>query len=236
MNTQTIIKFKSEINDIIDECIKNSTDPTISNNSKYKLLTHTVTYFGRMKQLYLNQQSDDDDDIDIYNNDSGLSDDSNEEYTDLMKNRTFTNNNNNININTNNNINSKINKDVIEDEYEKEIQKRLFSFGGNSLLYNDTNEDYVYGNDESNDLINYDMTLFNDEDSKAPIQENTEYNKSIKNQEIIKNDNNNNPKNFDSPIINNKKNSLKIFVHDDDIDIDILNENNIDYDEPHFES
>ncbi len=61
LKVEDIVKFKGDINQLIDEYIKNGTS-TVDKN-KHRILSSVIIYFNRMRNIYSSNQEDDDSDV-----------------------------------------------------------------------------------------------------------------------------------------------------------------------------
>lgn len=150
-----IIRFKQEINELMDECIDILKNNQSENCGQLHLMRNTINYYDRMKAFYSSKQSDDDDDVLI--NDSLDETD----YTYFMKDR--------VSFNHNNLMSYKIS--------EREI-KNSMCYTNTSLSYNefDQTDDLDYFDDSSADSPFYDIFNSNmeNEDDNAIEEEDDE--------------------------------------------------------------
>lgn len=82
-----IVKFKQEINESIDQYIEIIKGNKPDDNNIKRIITQTMSYFERMKVIYDSKQSSDDEN-------SFLSEESDEDYAKIMKDRIYINHNN----------------------------------------------------------------------------------------------------------------------------------------------
>lgn len=124
-NIVEIIKFKQEINELIDKCL-NTDKYDLNEKTNKRLLVQLMIYFNRMQSVYsIHQSSDDEDDF--------ISDDEdeNEDYTKIMEGRIYSNT-----IVTNYN------------EQEHNIRSRILGINGFTEDYNESSSDPVIYQDE----------------------------------------------------------------------------------------
>ena len=210
-----LIKFKQEINENIDVCIKNLEQDTFTDNHIKRLMTQIMTYYDRMKHVYCcRRESDDEKEVDDNNEDefmldddeNDINDNDDSDYTNLMAGRIYGN----------------------ESSKENEMRRKLLGIDfslQDTLDENDDNNDndvldgmsFDFGSNKISTPIDssVDPQLY---DNEIPITQND-------NSDDVEEHDNDEPGNF---IIRNEKQSFKAET-DQEI---IIDNDDINYDDP----
>lgn len=200
-----LFKFKQEINQTIDECIESIKENDYDNNNNNKrLILQIMTYYDRMKSLYSVQQSSDDED------ETFVSDDSDDDYTKLLEGRVYTNPNNL--------------RDPELIKHEQELRKKLLGLSPGCSMGYPTMFDEELPN----------VGLFDDNSTDPTIY--VSNGNEIKNEDEMQNENTSTSEEESEDeegdcIINNTRKTLKTFIPDPDLEI-ITEDTTIDYNEP----
>ena len=200
-----LVKFKQDINDLVDRCIEfvKEERKNKDNSDMMRLITQVMTYYERMKVVYSNVQSEDDDD------DALISEDSDTDFTNIMADRVYCNPHN---------IND---DDARTFRQENEMRRKLLG-----LNYDGYNEF------DRTDDTSVDPTIYDDTNSTTWGQSPTDHvpdeisEEEEQNLDACERGERSANENF---VMNNQKKTLKDFV--EETDIELINEN-IDYEEP----
>lgn len=199
-----IVRFKQQLNDMIDECVeklKIIQPQDIGIDKNFRILENVMNYYQRTLRMYSLQKSDSDSDND--SDKTYLSDESDQEevvdYTGVIGNRLFVNHNNI--------------RDIDLENHEKEIRKKLFGFP-----------------DEVNDDINF---LFTSESTVNPPANDTPNTDAINNGSTNTQDQDEDDESDEDCgnfILNNKKQTLLSYV--DENEIEVSDTAVVDYNDP----
>lgn len=222
-NTLEIIKmqhFKQEINEKIDTYISDLQKNSTGKINNKRLLTHVVTYYERMKNIYECQKESDDENDDKNNpfmddeSDTVLSDTDDNDYAKIFENKIYVNN---------------------SSQREKEIRDKILGMDNTSnddKFYNRLNRTILTQTQnigDKNIVENGDSSVDENMYSLGKIISDDENNA---NDESEKESDNETFDEVYDPVINNKKSVFKTLKPDIEIIVDDNNADDDDYNEP----